>query len=117
MRCVGEMCPWTGICLAVGWLALISLMVYLLRPSVSADFSIHVEGESVRFSRGISVAAQQSVEEFLLNDVALLEPYSIRGRWDGRVLVVSVSGAAKAQEQRIRNFLKLQLKPPMARTE
>jgi hypothetical protein len=33
------------------------------------------------------------------------------------VLVVSVTGAGKMYEQRIRNYLKLQMKPPLRGTE
>jgi hypothetical protein len=50
-------------------------------------------------------------------DVAIPAAYTIRGKWDGRVLAITVSPAAKPMEQRIRNFLKLTLKPPLTVTE
>jgi hypothetical protein len=92
---------------------MVALMVYLLRPGGGADFTIVVAEEGVRFSGGVPAGAQGAIEDFLTHDVEVAEAYSVRGKWDGRVLVVSVSGAGKAYEQRIRNFLKLQLKPPV----
>lgn len=109
-----QLFPWADIGWALGALTLIALMVYLLRPGGSADFTITVDGEAILFSGRIQNAARASIEEFLLNDIALLDAYTIRGKWDGRVLVVSVTAAGKPQEQRIRNFLKLHLKPPLA---
>jgi hypothetical protein len=101
----------------LGWalaaLLLVSLMVYLLRPGATSDFAIHVDGDTVHFTGRIPDNAQNTIEEFLLNDVALQGAYSIRGKWDGRVLAITVTAAAKPAEQRIRNFLKLHLKPPL----
>jgi hypothetical protein len=106
--------PWlTDLGWAVGALVMIALMVYFLKPTSDSDFTIHVNGDAVTFRGRIASGSRAEVEHFLLNDVRVEGAYSVRGKWDGRVLVVSVTGAGKMYEQRIRNFLKLALKPPL----
>ena len=106
--------PWLGdfvwAILAIG---LICWMVYLLRPGGAgvADFSIEVEGEEVRFKGRFPAGMEGMVEDFLVNDCRVEGAYEVIGKWDEGRLMVSVRGEnAKLQEQRIRNFLKLNVK-------
>ncbi len=113
-----EQFPWLpDLGWALGALALVCLAVYLLRPGGGGDISIHVDGADVIFSGRIPAAVRSAIEDFLTQDVAIPAAYTIRGKWDGRVLAITVSPAAKPMEQRIRNFLKLTLKPPLTVTE
>jgi hypothetical protein len=98
---------------AVAALVMIAIMVYFLRPAGDSDFTIHVDGDAVTFRGRIPTGARPDIEHFLLNDLQVQGAYTVRGKWDSRVLVVTVIGAARIYEQRIRNFLKLQLKPPL----
>ncbi|HVX86790.1 MAG TPA: hypothetical protein VH253_18555 [Phycisphaerae bacterium] len=110
-----EQFPWLpDLGWALGALALVCLAVYVLRPGIGGDFAIHVDGADVLFSGKIPAAARSAIEDFLTQDVAIPAAYTIRGKWDGRVLAITVSPPAKPVEQRIRNFLKLTLKPPLA---
>lgn len=108
------MFPWLP---DLGWalaaFGLVILMVYLLRPGGSSDFVITVDDEDVDFRGDIPQHARPDLREFFLNDIPVGEEYIVRGKWDGRVLSITVTGPARPYEQRIRNFLKLQLKPPL----
>jgi hypothetical protein len=108
------MFPWLGdflwTILAVG---MICLMVYLMRRDGApvADFSIEVEDEEVRFKGRFPAGMEGMVEDFLVNDCRIAGPYEVIGKWEEGRLTVSVRGEiAKLQEQRIRNFLKLNVK-------
>jgi len=82
-------------------------------PAISNGFVVKVNGEDVSFSGQFPAQLQISVRNFLVNDVAAPTPYEVHGRWDDRILVVVVKGHdAKVIEQRIRNFMKLNIKRP-----
>jgi hypothetical protein len=70
-----------------------------------------VDEEDVTFKGQFPGKMQGLVSEFLRNDVRVPGSYEIRGHWEGERLVVEVKGA-QGMEQRIRNFLKLNLKKP-----
>lgn len=109
-----EQFPWLpDLGWALGALALVCLAVYLLRPTAGGDFAIYVDGPEVTFTGRIAAGPRAAIEDFLTEDVAIAGPYTIRGKWDGRVLAITVSGPGKFAEQRIRNFLKVTLKPPV----
>jgi hypothetical protein len=94
---------------------LIAIMVrYWRGPSATLDgFVIRVDGDDVSFRGQFPPQMEAIVTDFLRNDVAVTDPYEIRGRWEERILVVIVNGdAARPMEQRIRNFLKLNIKKP-----
>jgi hypothetical protein len=74
-------------------------------------FVIYVDEEDVTFKGQFPGKMQGLVSEFLRNDVRVPGSYEIRGHWEGERLVVEVKGA-QGMEQRIRNFLKLNLKKP-----
>jgi hypothetical protein len=95
-------------------LGLVALMVWFVTGAkTSRGFIIRVDETDVHFSGQFPPQAQNMVINFLRNDVALPGSYEIRGQWEGQLLVVVVKGEhARAVEQRIRNFLKLNLKPP-----
>lgn len=108
--------PWLGdfvwTVLGVG---LLCLLVYFFRPGVAgteaADFSIEVEGQEVTFKGRFPAGLEAMVEEFLVNDCRIEGAYEVMGKWEEGRLAVSVRGAnAKPLEQRIRNFLKLNVK-------
>lgn len=99
--------------------SLVLIMVYWFRRPAGAGrgFAIHVDPEDITFSGKFPAQMQAAVIEFLQNDVRVNAPYEIRGTWEesgpNKILVVVVKGeAARPMEQRIRNFLKLNLKPP-----
>src|ERR1035437_2709261 len=106
--------PWLGdfvwTILAV---ALICLMVYLMRPGGMgvADFSIEVDGEEVLFKGKFPAGMEAMVEEFLMNDCRVEGAYEVVGKWEEGRLAISVRGEnARPVEQRIRNFLKMNVK-------
>ena len=97
---------------------MIMFMIYWARGARPVDngFVIRVQAGRVHFSGKFPPHMQAMVAEFLRNDVEADGPYQIRGHWEedgaNRRLIVVVSGAdAQPMEQRIRNFLKLNLKP------
>jgi hypothetical protein len=98
--------------LAVG---LLCLLIYLFRPGGaggwSADFTIEVDGADVTFKGRFPAGQEGLVEDFLVNDCKIEGAYRVTGKWDESRLVVNVSGEnATPLEQRIRNFLKLNVK-------
>ncbi len=100
-------------------LGLVAIMVWWARGARGSvnGFVIQVDGEDVRFSGKFPPGMQGTVADFLRDDVGIQGAYQIRGVWEGdgptRRLVVVVRGAqARPMEQRIRNFLKLNIKPP-----
>jgi hypothetical protein len=98
---------------AVLGVGMICFLVYLFRPAVAggADFSIVVEGDDVQFKGRFPAEARGLVEDFLLNDCRIAGPYEITGKWDEGRLAVAVRGEnARPLEQRIRNFIKLNVK-------
>jgi hypothetical protein len=100
---------------AVLALVMIAVMVYLMRPvrgrAGGADFRILVDGPEVQFRGNFPAHLEGMVEDFLLEDCRIEGPYEVRGRWEEGRLVVQVEGTAAAPlEQRIRNFLKLNVK-------
>jgi hypothetical protein len=98
--------------LAVGIVAVIIWYVRFV-PALRG-FVIHVTEEDITFTGQFPAAMQATVSAFLRQDVALPGTYQVRGHWEGRLLIVVVKGEhARPMEQRIRNFLKLNLKPPM----
>ena len=110
--------PWLGELLcAIGALALIAFFVYYLRPGVRAagasDFRILVTPEEIFFQGDFPPSHQALVEDFLQHDCPIDGPYQILGTWTDHGLSIHVpSENAKPLEQRIRNFLKLNLKKP-----
>ena len=93
--------------------ALIGFMIWIVnRPGTITGFVIHVSDESIDFAGKFPQGLQTTVINFLRNDIDTTGSYEIRGRWDDQILVIVVKGAAEAQEQRIRNFLKMTLKRP-----
>jgi hypothetical protein len=114
--------PWLPdfLALAAG-LGLIAFMVYWARGAgkVGRGFVIRVDPEEVSFSGDFPPGMQGMVTDFLRNDIDVGGTYEVRGYWDREStparLVVAVKGEeARVFEQRIRNFLKLNLKPPRA---
>jgi hypothetical protein len=112
--------PWVMdfVALALG-LGLIGVMVFWARGAkgIADGFLIRVDEEKITFSGQFPRGMEGMVEEFLLNDVAVTGAYQVRGVWEGeglnRRLVVVVRGEnARPMEQRIRNYLKLNIKPP-----
>jgi hypothetical protein len=93
---------------------LVAVMIWFAKSARTArGFVIHVDEDDITFTGQFPVKMQALVIQFLRNDVAIPGRYDIRGHWDDRVLVVVVIGdQARPMEQRIRNFLKLNLKPP-----
>lgn len=98
----------------LGTLGLVAVMVWFVRGTkVGSGFVIQVDEADVRFRGQFPAGSQVTVIDFLRNDVALPGSYEIRGQWDGQLLVIVVKGEhARAVEQRIRNFLKMTIKPP-----
>jgi hypothetical protein len=96
--------------LAVG---LVAVMIWFAKSARPArGFVIHVDEDDITFTGQFPTKMQALVIQFLRNDVALSGRYEIRGHWEDRLLVVVVIGdQAQPMEQRIRNFLKLHLKP------
>ena len=100
---------------------LIAIMVFWARgaKAILDGFLIRVDEEDISFSGDFPAGMQRMVEDFLRNDVAVKGAYQVRGVWEGdgvnRRLVVVVRGEnARPMEQRIRNFLKMNIKPPRA---
>ena len=94
---------------------LIAIMIRYWRggTAVIDGFVIRVNGDDVSFRGQFPPQMEAMVADFLREDVAIGAPYEIRGRWEERILVVVVQGeAARPMEQRIRNFLKLNIKKP-----
>jgi hypothetical protein len=107
--------PWAwDLLLAFLAAGLVGAMVWFARSTRALrGFVIHVDEDDITFTGKFPAHMQALVIEFLRNDVALPGTYEIRGRWEDRVLIVVVNGEhAQPMEQRIRNFLKLNLKPP-----
>ena len=106
--------PWLGDFIwAIMAVALICLMVYLMRTGGAgvADFSIEVDGEEVRFRGRFPAGMEGIVSDFLINDCQVPGAYEVIGKWEEGRLAVSVRGEnARPVEQRIRNFLKLNIK-------
>jgi hypothetical protein len=92
---------------------LVGVMVWFVRSvRETRGFVIHVDEEDITFTGKFPPQMQALVIQFLREDVAVGGAYEVRGRWEDRVLVVEVAGdQARPMEQRIRNFLKLNLKP------
>jgi len=105
--------PYLGdfILLMLGF-ALIAVMIWFVKGTRGVQgFVIHVDEADITFSGQFPPAMQAVVIEFLRQDVALEGAYEGRGRWEGEMLIVAVKGEhARTMEQRIRNFLKLNLK-------
>jgi hypothetical protein len=102
---------------AVLVLIMVAVMVWLMRPSKagagSADFRILVDGPEVEFRGRFPAHLEGILEDFLLEDCQINGPYEVRGKWEEGRLVVHVFGESAAPlEQRIRNFLKLNVKRP-----
>jgi hypothetical protein len=111
-----EQFPWLkDFIAAVLGIAMICVMLYFFRPAGQgiADFSIEVDGEDVRFKGRVPEAARAAIEDFLLNDCRIEGSYEVIGKWHESHLAIHVRGDnAKPLEQRIRNFLKLNVKRP-----
>lgn len=91
---------------------LLAVIVWFVKGARRMEgFVIYVDEEDVTFKGQFPAKMQGMVSEFLRNDVKVPGSYEIRGHWEGERLVVEVKGAA-GMEQRIRNFLKLNLKKP-----
>ncbi len=108
-----ELSGLSNLFLLLGAFALIGFMVWFIRRgNTVTGFAIHVSDESIDFSGKFPQGMQTTVINFLRNDVAVAGSYEIRGRWDEGLLIIVVKGAAAPMEQRIRNFLKIELKRP-----
>src|SRR5262249_38602126 len=69
------------------------------------DFVIRVRGGRVECRGRVPLALTRGIQEFLLQDLGLRQPVTIRGRWQGKRLRVWCSGGlTRGQEQRVRNF-------------
>ncbi len=93
---------------------LVALIAWFMKGgTVGNGFVIHVDENDIAFSGRFPPQMQAMVIEFLRQDVGIPGSYQIRGHWENRMLVVVVKGEhARPMEQRIRNFLKLNIKPP-----
>jgi len=107
--------PWAwdlGVFLAGFGLIAVMVWFVMARPA-GRGFVIHVDEEDITFTGKFPAQLQGMVIEFLRRDVGLAGAYEIRGHWEEGMLVVVVTGEqARGMEQRIRNFLKLNLKGP-----
>ncbi len=107
--------PWAwNLVLFLLTLGLVAIMVWFARAGRTGNgFVIRVDEDDITFTGNFPPKMQATVSEFLRHDVALPGAYEIRAHWHDRMLVVVVKGEhALPMEQRIRNFLKLNLKPP-----
>jgi hypothetical protein len=107
--------PWARDLVMFGLAAgLVLAIVWFARTGrTMRGFVIRVDEHDITFTGKFPAKMQATVIEFLRNDVALPGSYEIRGHWEDRILIVVVKGdQARLMEQRIRNFLKLNLKPP-----
>jgi hypothetical protein len=113
--------PWKDIFLTLLTVAIIVFFVYLMRPMNTAgksSFTIFVDEDDITFQGNFPDHMQQTVVDFLRNDCDIPGAYQVKGHWDledsgARRLIVTTKGdSARPFEQRIRNFLKLNLKPP-----
>jgi hypothetical protein len=94
--------------------ALVAVMIWFAKSArTMRGFVIHVDEDDITFTGKFPPNMQATVIQFLRNDVALPGRYEICGHWEDRLLVVVLKGAnVRMMEQRVRNFLKLNLKPP-----
>jgi hypothetical protein len=71
-----------------------------------SDFVIRVRRGEVRCRGRVPLAQTRGLREFLLDDLAVRDGVTIRGRWQGGRLRVWCSGnLTRGQQQRVRNFL------------
>jgi hypothetical protein len=109
-----DLYPWIPDFLALcAGLGLVGLLYFLFRPARGPrGFTIDVDDQDVIIRGDFPPAMEQTVVEFLREDCGIDGSYQVRGHWEGSILVVVVRGEnARPMEQRIRNFLKLNLKP------
>ena len=114
--------PWKSMAVTLLSVGMVVLLVYLLRPTGNEvgkkSFVIRVDEEDVTFSGNFPAGMEQTVAEFLREDVGVPGSYEVRGHWDveesgAKRLIVTTKGEnVKGMEQRIRNFLKMSLKGP-----
>lgn len=102
--------------LAIVGVGLIAGLIWWTRGGAARrnGFAIHVDEEGIAFTGNFPPGAQDMVENFLRDDCAIAGKYEVRGQWEEWLLIVTVHGApeAVAMEQRIRNFLKLNVRKP-----
>jgi hypothetical protein len=71
-----------------------------------SDFVIRVRRGNVECRGRVPLAQARGLTEFLLDDLAVRDGLTIRGRWHGGRLRVWFQGnLTKGQQQRVRNFL------------
>jgi hypothetical protein len=113
--------PWKDIFLVLITVGMIVALVYFFRPVNTAgkhSFTIFVDEDDITFDGNFPPHMQETVAAFLRNDCGIEGAYQVKGHWDfeengtKRLIVTTKGDAAKPLEQRIRNFLKLNLKPP-----
>jgi hypothetical protein len=87
---------------AVGLVVLVAVGLFYRK----SDFVIRVRRGIVRCSGRVPLSQTRGITQFLLEDLAVHDRVTIRGRWQEGRLQVSVHGAlTKGQQQRVRNFL------------
>ena len=113
--------PWKDFGMVMVSVGMVVLLVYLLKPVGEVgkkSFVIRVDEEDVTFQGNFPGGMEQTVAEFLRNDVGTPGSYEVRGHWDEdengskRLIVTTKGEQVKGVEQRIRNFLKMNLKGP-----
>jgi hypothetical protein len=87
---------------ALSLVAVLALALFYQR----SDFVIRVRRGSVECRGRVPLSQTRGLSEFLLEDLAVRDRVTIRGRWQNGRLRVSVHGAlTEGQRQRVRNFL------------
>ena len=116
-----EAFPWKDMVVTFLAVGMVVLLVYLLKPVGEVgkkSFVIRVDEEDVTFQGNFPEGMEQMVADFLREDVAVPGSYEVRGHWDveesgaKRLIVTTKGEQVKGMEQRIRNFLKMNLKRP-----
>jgi hypothetical protein len=94
--------PQTVLCVIVAGLFVVVLIAIYNR----ADFVIRVRQGTVECRGKVPLAQTRGLSEFLLDDLALQDAVTIRGRWQGGRLRVWFQGnLTRGQQQRVRNYL------------
>ena len=113
--------PWKDMTVTLLAVGMVVLLVYWLRPVNEVgkrSFVIRVDEDDVTFHGNFPAGIEQTVVDFLREDCGVHGSYEVRGHWDveesgaKRLIVTTKGDQVKAVEQRIRNFLKMNLKGP-----
>jgi hypothetical protein len=102
-----ESSPWLLLVRLAAGVAIL-VLVYCVLFGRRADFVIHVRRGQVRCKGKVSLALQQRLAHFLLEDLGIRDSVRILGAHRGKRLQVWFRGRiSPGEQQRIRNFLAL----------